>query len=139
MTINTRKQRLLNLFDALAHDACIDAESAENDLRESGLDPDEIKKEGIHFVQGLQQRVRLNSAKFKRRQQESKLDKLRERFAERFRAQGEQAEDILGRLLSDQPELKLSFRKIKSLDPEDVAEILDEIQLLKFLSEMEEE
>lgn len=140
MTVNIREQRLLNLLDALAHEACIDAESAENDLREAGLDPDEIKKQGVLFVQGLQQEMRLTNAKVKRQQQTRSLSELLEQVAELFRlGGGRRAKDALIRLQSDHPELGLSFRKIDSLDPEDVADILNEIQLLKLLSENEEE
>lgn len=140
MTVSIREQRLLNLLDALAHDASIDIESAENDLREAGLDPDEIKKRGIRFVQGLQGEMRLRSAKVKHQRQKRSLSELREQFAELFRVGGgRRAKDALIRLQSDHPELEISFRKIESLDPEDVADILSEIQLLKLLSEMEEE
>ncbi len=140
MTMDARKQRLLNLLDALAHDACVDAESAEKDLRDAGLDPDEIKKQGVRFVQGLQKELRLRNAKVKRQQKERALSELRERTAERLRAYGGQAKDILlKRLRLHQPEFNLNFRKLEALDPEDLVEILDEIELLKLLSEMEED
>ena len=103
------------------------------------MDPDGIKEKGIRFVQGLQQEMRLSSAKAKRQRQEEVLSGLRKQVAERIRVSGELAKDILKRVLSDRPELELGFRKIESLDPEDAVDILDEIELLKLLSEMEEE
>lgn len=45
----------MNLLDSLTHDACKDAKSAEEDLRESGLDPDEISKWGLQFIEKLKE------------------------------------------------------------------------------------
>ena len=138
MAMNTGEHRLWRLLDALANDACIDAESVEKDLREAGLDPDEIKERGLRFVQRLQSQMHLSSAKAQRQRRAPGLSALQKQVAERIRASGEQAKDILTRTLSDRPDFAVNFQKIESLDPEDAVEILDEIELLKLLSEMED-
>ena len=138
MAGNTREQRLWNLLDGLTHDACIDAESASTDLREAGVDPDDIGKRGHRFVQGLQSKIRLSIAKAKRQRQRESLPELRKRAAQHLRTSGEPIKDVLRRVLSEQPGLEVSFRNIESLDPEDAVEILGEIALLELLDETED-
>lgn len=134
------EKRLLNLLDALAHDACTDAEEAASGLREVGLDPEEVEQRGVLFVQQLQGRTRLSLAKAKRHRQEHTLAALRERAADLVRAAGDNAKDALRRLLANrEPDLELSFRKIESLEAEDALDVLSEAELLRLLDELEDE
>lgn len=139
MTGDTREKRLWNLIDALARDACRDTASVENDLYEAGLEPDEVKQRGVRFVKKFQQNMRLDGAVAIRQRQQSRLSELRKQVKERLDAYEGQSRNILRQTLSNHPELELSFRKIESMDPADMLDILGEIELLKLLSEIEEE
>lgn len=140
MPDHSSEKRLLNLLDALAHDACTDAEEAASGLREVGLDPEEVEQRGVLFVQQLQGRTRLSLAKAKRQRQEHTLAALRERAADLVRAAGDNAKDALRRLLANrEPDFELSFRKIESLEAEDALDVLSEAELLRLLDELEDE
>lgn len=133
------REALQRLFDSLSTGPLYDEEETYEVLREAGLDPNIVAKEGHTFVSRLQAQATLRLAAQERKQAERQLATVKKRLAAQLREDRRDAKHLLTGLLSQQSEasFQVHFRKIEHLDEEDILDMLSEAQLLKLWEELE--
>jgi hypothetical protein len=114
-------------------------ESVEANLEAMGEDPEAVKQRGIAFVKKLKGQRRLHLAQARRKQEQERLNTLRERIRSQLQALPESFPEVLERLAGRNEGLSLAFRKLEEANEKDMLNILEDVELLKLLDELLDE
>lgn len=127
-------------MEQLARMGSADLEGVREKMREQGEDPEAVRQEGVEFVKRLKGQLRLSEVGAERQEAMSKLEGIRSEVKRRLQEAEEGAKELIQRLESRYGEdLSFSFRKIESLDNDEIIDLLTEAQLVDLLDEMNDE
>lgn len=127
-------------MEQLARMGSADLEGVREEMREQGEDPEAVRQEGVEFVKRLKGQIRLSEAGAERQEAMSKLEELRSEVRRRLEEAEEGAKELMQRLEALYgTDLSFSFRKIESLDDDEIIDLLTEAQLVDLLDEMDDE
>lgn len=127
-------------MEQLARMGSADLEGVREEMREQGEDPESVRQEGVEFVKRLKGQLRLSEAGAERKEAMSKLEELRSQVRRRLEEAEEGVKELIQRLKTRYgADLNFSFRKIESLDDDEILELLTEAQLVDLLDEMDDE
>lgn len=128
------------LMEQLARMGSADLEGVREKMREQGEDPEAVRQEGVEFVKRLKGQLRLSEAGAERQEAMSKLEGIRSEVKRRLKEAEEGAKELIQRLEARYgADLSVSFRKIESLDDDEILELLTEAELVDLLNEMSDE
>jgi hypothetical protein len=140
MDDSSQKERMNRIMEQLARMGSADVEAVREEMPEEGEDPEAIRNQGMEFVSRLKGQLRLSEAGAERQKAMSKLEELRSEVRRRLEEVEEGAKELIQRLEAhDGADLSVSFRKIESLDDDEILELLTEAQLVDLLDEMDDE
>jgi len=127
-------------MEQLARMGSADLEGVREEMRDQGEDPEAVRQEGVEFVKRLKGQLRLSEAGAQRHEVMSRLEELRSKVRRRLEEAEEGAKELIQRLEARYgTELSFSFRKIESLDDDEILELLTDAQLVDLLDEMDDE
>lgn len=127
-------------MEQLARMGSADFEKVREEMREQGEDPESVRQEGVEFVKRLKGQLRLSEAGAERKEAMSKLEELRSQVRRRLEEAEEGVKELIQRLKTRYgADLNFSFRKIESLDDDEILELLTEAQLVDLLDELNDE
>lgn len=125
-------------MEKLARMGSADLEGVREDMREQDKDPEAIREEGVAFLKRLKGQLRLSAAEAERQETMSELETLRSKARRRLEDAEEGARELIRRFMDNTgAELSVSFRKLESMDDNDILEVLTEAQLVDLLNEMD--
>jgi len=125
-------------MEKLARMGSADLEGVREDMREQDKDPEAIREEGMAFLKRLKGQLRLSAAEAERQEAMSELETLRSKARRRLEDAEEGARELIRRFMDNTgAELSVSFRKLESMDDNDILEVLTEAQLVDLLNEMD--
>lgn len=125
-------------MEKLARMGSADLKGVREDMREQDKDPEAIREEGVAFIKRLKGQLRLSAAEAERQETMSELEALRSKARRRLEEAEEGAIELIRRLVDNAgADLSVSFRKLESMDDNDILEILTEAQLVDLLDEMD--
>lgn len=125
-------------MEKLARMGSADLEGVREDMREQDKDPEAIREEGVAFLKRLKGELRLSAAEAERQEAMSELETLRSKARRRLEDAEEGARELIRRFMDNTgAELSVSFRKLESMDDNDILEVLTEAQLVDLLNEMD--
>lgn len=135
------RDRLQRLFDGIGKMSLESRELADDILSDAGYSREQLAAEGAALARQLYGEARLRAAAAERGTAERRAAELRERVEARLRAAGEDALEVLARLLAGAQgtTVQAQFRKLSDLGPEDALDMLTEAELLRILDEPEED
>lgn len=122
---------LNNFFDAMDELFSNDEKLTDEYLKSIGKDPKIVASDGLRFIEELQGKARLKMAKQKRL--------LLEEFKNKFQVENGrltlEAKERLLQFLKGNEQLSFAFRKVETLSDEDILEMLNEQELLNYLTQ----
>lgn len=140
MDDSNQKERMRRIMEQLARMGSADVDAVREEMRKQGEDPEAIRNQGMEFIGRLKGQLRLSKAGEERQEAMSKLEELRSEVRRRLEEVEEGAKELMQRLEARYgADLSFSFRKIESLDDDEILELLTEAQLVDLLDEMDDE
>jgi glutamyl-tRNA reductase len=138
MDDHSQVERMRLAMEKLARMGSADLEGVREDMREQDKDPEAIREEGMAFLKRLKGQLRLSAAEAERQEAMSELETLRSKARRRLEDAEEGARELIRRFMDNTgAELSVSFRKLESMDDNDILEVLTEAQLVDLLNEMD--
>jgi len=138
MDDHSQVERMRLAMEKLARMGSADLEGVREDMREQDKDPEAIREEGVAFLKRLRGQLRLSAAEAERQEAMSELETLRSKARRRLEDAEEGARELIRRFMDNTgAELSVSFRKLESMDDNDILEVLTEAQLVDLLNEMD--
>ena len=138
MDNHSQVERMRLAMEKLARMGSADLEGVREDMREQDKDPEAIREEGMAFLKRLKGQLRLSAAEAERQEAMSELETLRSKARRRLEDAEEGARELIRRFMDNTgAELSVSFRKLESMDDNDILEVLTEAQLVDLLNEMD--
>ena len=133
------RDRLQRLFDGIGEMSLESRELADDILADAGYSREQLAAVGAALARQLYGEARLRAAATERASAERRAAELRERVEAQLRAAGENALEVLARLLAGAQgtTVQAQFRKLSDLGPEDALDMLTEAELLRVLDETE--
>jgi glutamyl-tRNA reductase len=138
MDDHSQAERMRLAMEKLARMGSADLKGVREDMREQDKDPEAIREEGMAFLKRLKGQLRLSAAEAERQEAMSELEALRSKARRRLEDAEEGARELIRRFMDNTgAELSVSFRKLESMDDNDILEVLTEAQLVDLLNEMD--
>lgn len=133
------RDRLQRLFDGIGEMSLESRGLADDILADAGYSREQLAVEGAALARQLYGEARLRTAAAERVSAERRAGELREKVEARLKAAGENALEVLARLLAGAQgtTVQAQFRKLSDLGPEDALDMLTEAELLRLLDEPE--
>ena len=134
------QERLQRVFESVSISVLYNDDEAGEVLNESGLDPEQVERDGVAFIQSLEGKVRLREAMVEREKEESRKEELKALILQKLSSVVDPIQRVK-ELLTQKGgvALQLDFRKLESVEEEDALEILGEAELLILLEKLEKE
>ena len=134
------QERLQRVFESVSISVLYNDDEAGEVLNESGLDPEQVERDGVAFIQSLEGKVRLREATVEREKEESRKEELKALILQKLSSVVDPIQRVK-ELLTQKGgvALQLDFRKLESVEEEDALEILGEAELLILLEKLEKE
>lgn len=140
MDNSSQAEHIKTVMEKLARMGSADLEGVREEMEERGKNPEEVRERGMAFIKRLKGQLRLSAAEEERQETMSKLEALRSEARRRFETAEESAMELIRQFVDRSgAELNVSFRKLESLDDEEVLELLTEAQLVDLLNEMNDD
>jgi hypothetical protein len=124
-------KNLANFFNAYLESVSATKDSATEYLKEQGLNPDEIVKEGLKRIKKLQ--LQLN-AKRTQEEFEEGTDLLRQRVQEFVKQLTQKVGFSFANFVKEE-QISLNYRNLETFTDKDIEDFLEEYFYLKFKSE----
>jgi len=123
------------LFDEIDDPDNYDLEGSKNFLVSKGLDPGNLGKKGTLFFKKQIAKAKIKEVK---RGNISVLEKAKQYFKKLPSIEKSSTKNsLMQQILGQRPELRLNYNKLEKIEEEDLLEMLDEVYLLKFIEETE--
>lgn len=140
MDNSNQPEHIKTVMEKIARMGSADLEGVRKEMEERGKNPEELRERGMSFIKRLKGQLRLSAAEEERQKTMSKLEALRSEARRRLEMAEESAMELIRQFVGRSgAELSVSFRKLESLDDEEVLELLTEAQLVDLLSEMNDD
>ncbi|OFV79814.1 MAG: hypothetical protein A2W26_11580 [Acidobacteria bacterium RBG_16_64_8] len=132
------REFLDRLYEAFGEATSQNEQVLRESLSDEGIDPDDLVRRGLHLVRELSRQQRLVAAR-------TRLDRVREvvkgvaRSGERFTGDVRRA---IASALAGEGEGALAqayFRKLESVEPEDLQSLVDDAKILELLERIDAE
>lgn len=135
------KEIMDNLVEALYEAATENEETLNEELRRSGYDPDKLRQRGQAFIQRMKGRVRLAQAKQRREQFLRFVPQIKSSLSpdgDPIRQMGTWFKEEFGHNVSG-PALQVLFRKLDTIEEEDIESLAQDAELLQWWENLENE
>jgi len=131
MVDKKNREGLANLFREFSESVSASKENAAEYLKEQGINPDELIKEGMSEIK---KSLFLKQAKQYKQEGESLLEKAVHKLKDFINENKDKSKDVLLKLMNEKAP-SVQFRNMDRLDDDDIREILADVDLVKFLEE----
>ena len=132
------KRELLKIFKSIEGDLLSNLDSAEEYLKESGYNIEELNSDVSSFINTLKGKARLELAKKKRYRLVEEIKKYWSKIDSQIR--DKTREELIKILVSSQGEqLSFQFRNLEKLSNDDLLEMAKEEQLLEYIEKIQNE